>query len=212
MEKTAEEIKAEKDAIELAKNEALKKANESDTATLLKRIEQAEMRARQLENEKLAREKTDEETRRKKLEEDNEFKILYERSESQRVELEKEAERTKKQSSINTEKAAILTNYPSQVIEIANLSGLTLNDDTDEAKSELKTKLDTISAKLGVKPKVVGNNGNISTPTGQEDRAKMLQRMRYSDNKTSSDAKHAVIGSLSVLNEMRKNAGLQPRE
>lgn len=214
MEETAEQ-KAEREAIEKAKNNATTATVVDNTAEineLRKQKEQAEMRARQLENEKAAREKSDEEARQKELEEQNEFKTLYEREKEQRESLEREREEGAKRSAIETAKSAILSSYSAEVTEVAEAAGLTLLDDSESAKADLKKRLDVIAGKLpSATPlkRVQGNNGVTVQPTGNEaDDAKLYERMRYSDRNISDAARSAAIKKIPALDVMRRNAGL----
>lgn len=218
MDETAEE-KAEREAKEQAKNEAQKPAPVTVTPEQLaaaeKKAEQAEMRARQLENEKLAREKADEEARNKKLEEDNEWKELAAREKQRADALESAQEEERKRTALKTAESTLLADYPDEVKEIISTTGLSLNDDSETAQAEFKSRLDAIAAKLPAaqKPKVQGNNGVIppSSSTDVED-AKLYQRMRFDDRELSESAKRTAIDKLPALAEMRKNAGIVPSE
>lgn len=214
MEETAEQ-KAEREALELAKNNASTVTTSGPTAEevaeLRKKAEQSEMRARQLENEKAARDKTDEEARQKQLEEQNEFKTLYEREKEQRESLERERENTTKQSAIDKAESSIFSGYPAEVTDVAKVAGMTLSDDSETAQAELKKKLDEIATKVNVAPvkRVQGNNGVVTAPTGEEaENAKLLSRMRYNDKALSTAAKSAMINKIPALDEMRRAAGL----
>jgi len=218
MDETAEE-KAEREAKEQAKNEAQKPAPVTVTPEQLaaaeKKAEQAEMRARQLENEKLAREKADEEARNKKLEEDNEWKELAAREKQRADALESAQEEERKRTALKTAESTLLADYSDEVKEIISTTGLSLNDDSETAQAEFKSRLDAIAAKLPAaqKPKVQGNNGVIppSSSTDVED-AKLYQRMRFDDRELSESAKRTAIDKLPALAEMRKNAGIVPSE
>lgn len=181
----------------------------------LKKVEQAEMRARQLENEKAIRDKADEATRQQQLEEQNEFKTLYEREKETREQLERDKETSTKQASIDAAKADVLKDYSPEVKDIADTAGLSLTDDTPEAQAELKTKLDSIAAKLPQSPpkRVLGNNGPATVVTADDaEKAKLYHRMRFTDKSVSEAAKSTVINGLTALNEMRHNAGLNVEE
>lgn len=180
-------------------------------AEALKKAEQAEMRNRQLENEKATRDKADEVARQKALEENNEFKTLYEREKEARENLERANETSTKQAAIDAAKNKVLADYSQEVKDIAEVSGLSLNDDTPEAQADLKTKLDSIASKLPQTPvkRVQGNNG-VQTPVSsdQAEDAKLYQRMRFTDKAVSDAAKMSVISKLPALDVMRRNAGL----
>jgi hypothetical protein len=177
-------------------------------AEIQKKLEQAEMRARQLENEKKEREKQEEVARNKKLEEDNEFRTLYEREKAQREALENEREENEKLQGISKLKSEIFAQYSPEVIEIAEAAGMTLYENSDEAAEQLKSRLDVIKSKVAVEPvkKVIGNNGNIDTAT-DDDRDAYL-KMRFDDSTIAKQARQSVISKLPALDEMRRNAGL----
>jgi len=185
--------------------EALKKAKE-----------QAEMRARQLENEKQAREKADEDARLKQLEEQEEYKTLYERTQADLQRLQDESARLTKETALKTSESTILSSYGEDVKEIVATTGLVLTDDTDEAKESFKKKLDNLAEKFGTKPRVQGNNRAPQTPhqDDEQERAQRLNRMRYSgDGKAIAEkARFEAISSLSSIQAMREAAGLTPEE
>lgn len=183
----------------------------ADYAELKKRAEQSEMRARQLENADQARKQAEEVKRQKQLEENNEFKTLYERTQEQLESLKKEREEESVRQELNSAREKIFSEYPSEVLELAGATGLTLSSNDDESKAKLKEKLDLIKSKVvtATPKKVTGNNGMVNTTSGDDaDKSKMYARMRYSDTKLSSDAKMSAINKLGVLDVMRKNAGL----
>lgn len=192
--------------IEPIKNEALdatKLANE--LAEAKKIAEQAQMRARQLENEKATREKADEEARHKQLEENEEYKILYEREKAQREELLSEREKEVQEATIAAAKKEVLNGFSSEVLEIAEATGLSLYDSSDEAKAQLKAKLEIIASKVGnTDKKVIGNNTRDETPGADND----YLRMRFSDVSIAREARKSAISKIPALEEMRKISGM----
>jgi hypothetical protein len=208
MEKTAEEIQAEKDAIERAKNEAqdtTKLANELAEARRLK--EQAEMRTRQLENEAAARKKADEEVQQKQLEEQNEYKTLYERSEAERARLEKERTDADSQVAIKTAKSTLQSTYSAEVIELAEDAGLDLFDDSDDAKELYKQRLDKIATRIKAEPRKVQGN-NIVVNNSQGDDTKLYETMRHAPRDVAKAATATLIGKLPAIAEMKRIAGI----
>lgn len=188
------------------KNDALdatKLANE--LAEAKKIAEQAQMRARQLENEKAAREKADEEARQKQLEENEEYKTLYEREKAQREELLQEQETKAQEAAIKAAKQEVLSGFSSEVLEIAEATGLSLYDDSETAKADLKAKLEVIASKVGnTTKKVMGNNTRDDSTDNSNDYIKM----RFSDPKIAREARKSAISKIPALEEMRKIAGM----
>lgn len=188
------------------KNEALdatKLANE--LAEAKKIAQQAQMRAQQLENAEAARKKADEEARQKQLEENEEYKTLYEREKAQREELIQEREQEAQSEALKKAKQEVLNGFSSEVLEIAEATGLSLYDDSEESKAELKAKLEVISSKVGnTTKKVMGNNTKDETTDGNEDYIKM----RFSDVSIAREARKNAISKLPALEEMRKISGM----
>jgi hypothetical protein len=134
---------------------------------LRKEKEQAEMRANQLANQLSEKLKAENEAQTKKLEEEGKLKeaLTLERAEKQKLIDEKDA--TERTTLLNKETSEVLTKYSPAVVDIAQTAGLSLVDDSDEAKTDLIKKLDDIAAKVGGRAKVVGNNPPNSTPQAQ---------------------------------------------
>lgn len=190
------------------KNDALdanKLANE--LAEARKIAEQAQMRARQLENEKANREKADEELRKKQLEENEEFKILYEREKTQREELEKQREQEANDKALKEAKESIVKDYSSEVLEIAEATGLSIYDDSDEAKAEFKSKLDVIASKFGNTQSVKVSGNNNPEYADKEDNS--LIKLRFSDPAIVRQARKEAISKIPALGDMRKAAGIE---
>jgi len=183
--------------------------NTNEVIRLRKEKEQAEMRANQLENEKRERDKKDEEAARKKLEEDNDLRTLNERLKSQLDTLESEKEENERLAGIDTAKKVIFSEYPAEVVEIAETAGMTLYDNSEDAQIKLKERLDVIKSKVSTTntQKVSGNNGIVSDDISNDDKT-LFGRMRYTDPQISKAAKREVIAKLPALDEMRRNAGL----
>jgi hypothetical protein len=194
--------------IEPIKNDAQTQVIEPNTELIeaRKRAEQAEMRARQLENEKKEREKQDEIARQKQLEENEEYKILYEREKEAKEALETEREREESQRTISSTKGSILASYDSEVVDLAESTGIDLYDDSEESKIAFTAKLDKIASKLKLpEKKVIGNNPPI-IPTNTDDSKVLMGRLRYDDRDLRESAKRTIIGSLPGVEQMRKIA------
>jgi hypothetical protein len=179
-----------------------------EVAELRKTVEQAQLRARQLENEAKARKEADEKAANKKLADDEEYRELAARAQARVDELERSQEESAKRATVSAAETAIMTEFPSEVTELALTTGLVLTDDTDEAKAAFKAKLDAIAAKVAPTKRVVGNNGVITPiPSAEAERAKDLIRMRA--DKASG---FRAIGNLEAIKQMERNAGVSREE
>lgn len=181
--------------------------NTVDTAEverLKKEATQAQMRANQLENELKKREAAEEAARLKQLEENNEWKSIAEQNKAKLEALEAERESEQRSKELLTAKQEVFKEFPAEVIELAEETGLSLADSTDEAKEALKAKLEKISARVVTKAPVTPNNPANPNPP-DADRAEKLKRMAYGDKQARAD----VIGSLPGVEAMRKMAGFQ---
>lgn len=129
-----------------------------DAEAIRKELEQERMRKNQLENELKKFKEAQDAAKAKELEEKEEYKTLYEeqKAENERIRLEKES--AERQSTLNEEKNALLAEFPQAVREIAETTGLSLADDSDEAKEALKAKLTEISERVGSDARVTPNN------------------------------------------------------
>lgn len=181
--------------------------NASKEADLQKQLDQARMREQQLLNKEAERDKAEDEAKRKQLEEKEQFKDLYEKEKAERERITNEQLETERKQAVSKAQNEIFAGFPSDVTEVAATAGLSLTDDSDEAKDALKTKLESIASKVNSKQTVTGNNPNPNTQTTGTDRTKLLQRMRFNDNDLASAAKVEAISTLPALDVMREQAG-----
>lgn len=151
--------------------------NASDAvAEAHKKAEQAQMEANMLRNKLKAIEDANAAAKAKELEEQQKYKELYEqeRAERERIVAEREQEAIRKE--LASEESKLLEAYPESVKDIVKETGISLTDTSDDAKAALKTKLDTIAAKLGTSAKVTPNNNrDVQKPV---DRAEILKQYR----------------------------------
>lgn len=129
---------------------------------LRKKAEQAEMRANQLQNQLKAKEEAEQAAKDKELEEQNQYKDLYEQEKAKREEVEAERAKAEKEAALKAESEKLFADYPAQVKEIAEVTGLTLVDTDDASIAAFKVKLDKL------KPQVSGGTvtpNNPGTPT-----------------------------------------------
>jgi hypothetical protein len=130
-----------------------------------KEAEQARMYANQLENKLKAKETEEAAAKAKQLEEKEEFKTLYETLKSQIDERDaKDAEKARREQ-LTTATEDVFKDYSADAIELAKTAGLTLTDDTDEARTALKEKLDAFQKKVGTSaPAPRGSNPRQDAP------------------------------------------------
>lgn len=179
----------------------------AEVERLRKESEQKDLRIRQLENERKAREDAEAETKRKQLEENEEYKSLYEREKAERERLANEQADAERKAALNSAQNEIFATFPADVTDVASTAGLSLTDDSEEAKVALKTKLEAIASKVSSTQTVTGNNPSpTAEPTGT-DRTKLLQRMRFNDKDLSESAKIEAISKIPALDAMREQAG-----
>lgn len=172
----------------------------SELDKLKKELEQTQMRANQLNNQLEAKAKAEEEAKAKKLEEQNEFKSLYEQEKAKREAVENERQEAETKQALSIAEQAIFAEFDPSAIEVAKDAGLSLSEDSDEAKAALKTKLEKIQSKLVSTP-VSSNNPGI-TPENP-DQTKKIEAMRAGN----TQARDEVIGGLKSLDFMRAQAG-----
>lgn len=130
----------------------------ADVETAKKEAEQARLRANQLQNE-LDKIKADQEAaRQKQLEEKEEFKTLYEQTQSKLNEIENAQAEAERRSALTAATDELFKEYPSNVVSLAKTAGLSLTDDSEEAKTALKEKLDAFKENVSPAPTVTPNN------------------------------------------------------
>lgn len=181
--------------------------NTVDTAEverLRKAAEQAQMRVNQLENEARKREAAEEAAKLKQLEENNEWKSIAEQNRAKLEALEAEREAEERSKELSAAKQEVFKEFPAEVIEIAEETGLGLTDATEEDKANLKAKLERIQTKVVTSKPVTPNNPANPAPV-DADRSEKLKRMGYGDKA----ARQEIISSLPGVEAMRKMAGFQ---
>lgn len=180
------------------------KTEDNSEVERLKAELQAQMRANQVANEKLkAKEEAEAEAKRKQLEENEEWKSLAEQEKAKREALEAEREAETRTKELKEATDSVFKDFPAEVIEIAQETGLTLNDVTDEAKETLKAKLEKIQTKVVTNTKVTPNNGQPAPINPNRD--ELLERMKYGDR----EAREKVISEIPGVKAMRKMAGFE---
>jgi len=179
--------------------------NTVDTAEverLRKEAAQAVMRANQLQNALDKKTAEDDAAKLKQLEENNEWKAVAEQNRAKLEAMETEREQEQRAKELAAAKQEVFKSFPAEVIELAEETGLSLSDSTEEAKEALKAKLEKISARVVTKAPVTPNNpANPSTPDA--DRSEKLKRMAYGDKAARAE----IISALPGVEAMRKMAG-----
>lgn len=181
--------------------------NTVDTAEverLKKEAAQATMRANQLQNQLDKKAAEDEAAKLKQLEENNEWKSVAEQNRAKLEALEAEREAEQRSKELATAKQEVFKEFPAEVIELAEETGLSLTDTTEESKEALKAKLEKIQSRVVTKAVVTPNNPANPNPP-DADRAEKLRRMAHGDKQARAE----IISSIPGVEAMRKMAGFQ---
>jgi len=152
-------------------------ANSAEVGRLRKELEQKTMRENQLANELEQKRKAEETAKAEQLREKEEFKTLYEQTQSRLNEMETNAEAERKRQQLGQATQDILKEYPDTVKDLAATAGLSLNDDTEEAKTELKGKLDDIKSKVAPTSTVTANNPRSPAPSNVDKESLVARSM-----------------------------------
>jgi hypothetical protein len=131
-----------------------------------KEAEQAKMRANQLANQLAEKEAAEAAAKAKQLEEKEEFKTLYEQTQARLNEIQESQATQERLAQLKTATEEVFKDYSTDAVELAKTAGLSLADDTDEARAALKSKLDAFQEKVGGKPqpKPTATNPRPTTP------------------------------------------------
>lgn len=165
-----------------------------DAEAIRKELEQERMRKNQLENELKKIREAQEEAKTKELADKEEYRTLYENERAERERLISEREQSDRQATLTREKETILAEFPEAVKEIAEETGLSLLDDSEESKELLKAKLTKIAERVGATAKVTPNNTRETSTT--KTRNELIREYRETGNK---DAINAAIADLSFV-------------
>lgn len=187
-------------AAEKLKNDAAALEDQLKKERQERMAQNAELNKLREENKK--REEADAEAAKKKLEEDGELKTLIEQERERGERLEKELADRDLSATLATANAEILGKYPKAVQKIAQTAGMTLTDDSDEAKTALTEKLDSIAKDLSSQQKVRGNNmPPEETPVAPE-RAAALKKLKFGDK--SQENWHELLKDNPGIASMKK--------
>lgn len=147
--------------------------NSAEFEQLKKQMDQEKMRANQLANQLAEKDKAETAARQKQLEEKEEFKTLYEQTQSQLNEIKKTQQEAEQKAALTTATADVFKDYSQPVVELAQTAGLSLTEDTDEARKALKEKLDTFKSKL---PSGGVSSNNPHQPAENTNSAELTKR------------------------------------
>lgn len=136
----------------------VKTEDNSAVEKLQKELQQAQMRANQLENEKKQREEAEADRKAKELEEQNQFKDLYEQEKAKAEALEAEREKAEREAELRKAKTEVLAEYNDEVKALAEEVGLDLTDTDESAVASFKEKLDKINTRVANTQGVTPNN------------------------------------------------------
>lgn len=170
----------------------------AEVERLRKEAEQAKMRANQLANELEAKHKAEEVAKQKQMEEKEEFKTLYEQTQKSLDEMKSQAEADKRNSELKQASNELFKEYPENVQKLAETAGLTLTDDSDEAKAALKAKLDEFKSQVAPVQTTQSNNG-YTPSTDVSDPHSLTQRS--APGQPSPMAEASARGDNSVINQ-----------
>jgi hypothetical protein len=137
----------------------------ADVEQAKREAEQARIRANQLENEKKALEDKLAAQERQKLEEKEEFKSLYEQTNAKLNEVLESQASAERQKELSTATDEVFKDYSPQAVELAKVAGLSLSENSDEARASLKEKLDVFQKQVGSSaPTPTPNNPRQTSP------------------------------------------------
>lgn len=172
------------------------KGNEgqADVAALREQLEKLTLERNLLRNksDKLERERQEREKR--ELEEKEDYRALAARAQTEAEELRKEKQQAQEKQALEEATSEVFKEFDPKVIDIAKTVGLSATGTTDDAKAQLKTKLEAIRDQVGVsKPRVPGSNqAPASTPAFDPVRTGKL--MRVDDRNLREPAIRDAIG------------------
>ena len=198
-----ETVETKNDATQSPAPSATPSIDAAELERLRKEAEQAKMRANQLENQLKKKQEEEEAARLKQLEEQNEWKTVAEQERLKREELERERETEQRSRELKSATQGIFKDYPQEVIEIAETTGLSLSDTDEAAQSQLREKLDAIKAKVAVSDTPRPSNPATNTPA--QDQVQLLERLKHGDRQARQDA----IANLEAVKAMKQMAGYQ---
>lgn len=182
-------------------------ASAAEVERLRKEAEQKELRIRQLENEKTARERAEEEARQKALEEQNEWKQIAEQNKAKLEAFEQEREAAVAKIELTEKQDAVYKEFPEDVVELAKETGLTLNENSDEAKEALKAKLTKLSERVSANNQVGPNNRNTTVTAETKEELIREHAKTQTMNPGATAAYDKLLGGLNWVQQAKAENG-----
>lgn len=178
----------------------------AEVERLKKELEQANLRKNQLENEARAKAEKEAAEEAKRLEEQGEWQKVAEQERLKREELERAQEASNKRQAVNDKKAEVLKGFDQEVIDSAADLGIDLSDDSEDAVTAYKEKLDKLNAKIGSSSGGHVQPNNPGAPVSNGERSELIQA-HLKANGSSSKYINEALGGLNAINVMKQQAG-----
>lgn len=192
---------------------ALDNTTSAELEAARKEIEQARMRANQLQNQLAEKETAEAAAKQKQLEEKEEFKTLYEQTNAKLNEFLEGQASTERQNQLKSATEDVFKDYSADAVELAKTAGLSLSDDSDAARAVLKEKLDTFQAKVGTPTSRPGASNPRNLPPQVVERQTLTQRnadgvspMALAGAKGDDSVVKNYIRSISAIERMKEIA------
>jgi len=185
----------------------------ADADALRREKEKLEMERNMLRKKLDQTSKELEQKTQKELEEKEDYRALAERALARAEALEKE--KTDNESKVAREQANadVYSEFDPKVIEVAKTAGLGVTDDSDEARNQLKAKLEAIQEKIGGTPAPSPIHNNPAPVVASEpERTQVLKKMQFDDRNIREQAIKTAVGSLDVIRAMKEQSGRTPQE
>jgi hypothetical protein len=166
----------------------------ADAAALREQLKKIELERNLLRNQKDKLERERLEREKRELEEKEDYRALAERANAEAEALRKEKQDAESKLAVEQATSEVFKEFDPKVIEIAKTVGLSASASTDDAKAELKTKLEAIRTQVGAgKPRVQGSN---PSPTSEPafDPIRAGKMMRVDDRSLREPAIKEAIG------------------
>lgn len=164
-----------------------------------------------LREEKKKREDTDAAAERKRLEENGEALELARREKDRADAAEKALTDREKSEALQKGTAEIFAKYPNTIKKVAQTAGLSLLDDTEEAKTALTEKMDAIAKDINGNQRVRGNNMPPQEQQTDPNRATALKKLKFGDK--SQETMHELLKDnpgIVGMKRLYENAQINP--
>lgn len=139
------------------------KKTDNAVEELRKQLEQERMRANQLANQVQASKDAEAKAAQKKLEEQGEYKTLLEQANAKLEALEAERAEEVRRRELAEASANVFAEYDEDVKALAEDTGLSLTDTSEEGIANFKERLDKIQTRIGQKKPSANNPGVVDT-------------------------------------------------